>query len=126
MVSGHLREQNGMFQMVLTWKDSSGKRRSKSLSTGLAVKGNKKRAEKMLLKARSEFNPDNYMPSTGMLFTDFLEKWLGDKVADISPDEYSDYIYYVRTNIVPYFSRHNADIKGCRQDLCANLFAGSG
>ena len=111
MVSGHLREQNGMFQMVLTWKDSSGKRRSKSLSTGLAVKGNKKRAEKMLLKARSEFNPDNYMPSTGMLFTDFLEKWLGDKVADISPDEYSDYIYYVRTNIVPYFSRHNADIK---------------
>lgn len=41
MVSGHLREQNGMFQMVLTWKDSSGKRRSKSLSTGLAVKGNK-------------------------------------------------------------------------------------
>lgn len=30
MVSGHLREQNGMFQMVLTWKDSSGKRRSKS------------------------------------------------------------------------------------------------
>ena len=34
MVSGHLREQNGMFQMVLTWKDSSGKRRSKSLSTG--------------------------------------------------------------------------------------------
>ena len=111
MVSGHLREQNGMFQMVLTWKDSSGKRRSKSLSTGLAVKGNKKRGEKMLLKARSEFNPDNYMPSTGMLFTDFLEKWLGDKVADISPDEYSDYIYYVRTNIVPYFSRHNADIK---------------
>lgn len=111
MVSGHLREQNGMFQMVLTWKDSSGKRRSKSLSTGLAVKGNKKRAEKMLLKARSEFNPDNYMPSTGMLFTDFLEKWLGDRVADISPDEYSDYIYYVRTNIVPYFSRHNADIK---------------
>lgn len=111
MVSGHLREQNGMFQMVLTWKDSSGKRRSKSLSTGLAVKGNKKRAEKMLLKARSEFNPDNYMPSTGMLFTDFLEKWLGDKVADISPDEYSDYIYYVRTNIVPYFSRHNADIQ---------------
>ena len=98
MVSGHLREQNGMFQMVLTWKDSSGKRRSKSLSTGLAVKGNKKRAEKMLLKARSEFNPDNYMPSTGMLFTDFLEKWLGDKVADISPDEYSDYIYFLKYN----------------------------
>ena len=65
----------------------------------------------MLLKARSEFNPDNYMPSTGMLFTDFLEKWLGDKVADISPDEYSDYIYYVRTNIVPYYFQRKGNSK---------------
>ena len=45
MVTGHLREQNGYFQMILTWKDASGKRRSKSISTGLTVKGNKKRAE---------------------------------------------------------------------------------
>ena len=59
MVTGHLREQNGYFQMILTWKDATGKRRSKSISTGLTVKGNKKRAEKMLMKARSEFNPDN-------------------------------------------------------------------
>ena len=51
MVTGHLREQNGYFQMILTWKDASGKRRSKSISTGLTVKGNKKRAEKMLMKA---------------------------------------------------------------------------
>ena len=50
MVTGHLREQNGYFQMILTWKDASGKRRSKSISTGLTVKGNKKRAEKMLMK----------------------------------------------------------------------------
>ena len=71
MVTGHLREQNGYFQMILTWKDASGKRRSKSISTGLTVKGNKKRAEKMLMKARSEFNPDNLAVNKGMLFTDF-------------------------------------------------------
>ena len=45
MVAGHLREQNGYFQMILSWKDSKGKRRSKSISTGLPIKGNKKRAE---------------------------------------------------------------------------------
>ena len=43
-VAGHLREQNGMYQMILSWKDTNGKRRTKSISTGLPVKGNKKRA----------------------------------------------------------------------------------
>ena len=47
-VAGHLREQNGMYQMILSWKDTDGKRRTKSISTGLPVKGNKKRAESLL------------------------------------------------------------------------------
>ena len=100
MVTGHLREQNGYFQMILTWKDASGKRRSKSISTGLTVKGNKKRAEKMLMKARSEFNPDNLVVNKGMLFTDFLGKWLNDKVTDIPAEEYSNFTYYVKSNIL--------------------------
>ena len=29
MVTGHLREQNGYFQMILTWKDASGKGQKK-------------------------------------------------------------------------------------------------
>ena len=110
MVTGHLREQNGYFQMILTWKDASGKRRSKSISTGLTVKGNKKRAEKMLMKARSEFNPDNLAVHKGMLFTDFLGKWLNDKVTDIPAEEYSNFAYYVKSNITPYFSAHNAKV----------------
>ena len=28
--------------MILSWKDTDGKRRTKSISTGLPVKGNKK------------------------------------------------------------------------------------
>ena len=110
MVTGHLREQNGYFQMILTWKDASGKRRSKSISTGLTVKGNKKRAEKLLMKARSEFNPDNLAVNKGMLFTDFLGKWLNDKVTDIPAEEYSSFAYYVKSNISPYFSAHNAKV----------------
>ena len=54
MVAGHLREQNGYYQMILSWKGKDGKRKGKSISTGLPVKGNKKRAEAMLLKTRKE------------------------------------------------------------------------
>ena len=57
-VAGHLREQNGMYQMILSWKDTDGKRRTKSISTGLPVKGNKKRAESLLRKTQKEFNPE--------------------------------------------------------------------
>ena len=45
MVAGHLREQNGIYQMILSYKDKSKKRKTKSISTHLPVKGNKKRAE---------------------------------------------------------------------------------
>lgn len=48
MVAGHLREQNGKYQMILSWKGTDGKRKTKSVSTGLPVKGNKRRAEEML------------------------------------------------------------------------------
>ena len=58
MVAGHLREQNGYYQMILNYKDVIGKRKTKSISTGLPIMGNKKRAEAMLLKHRKEFNPD--------------------------------------------------------------------
>ncbi len=38
MVAGHLRIQNGIYQIILSYKDSSGKRHTKSVSTGLPVK----------------------------------------------------------------------------------------
>ena len=76
MVAGHLREQNGYFQMILSWKGADGKRKSKSISTGLTVKGNKKRAEAMLLKTRKEFNPENLLENADMPFHVFLNKWL--------------------------------------------------
>ena len=57
MVAGHLREKNGIYQMVLSYKDSSNKWRTKSISTELPVKGNKKKAEMLLAKAKKEFIP---------------------------------------------------------------------
>ena len=45
MVAGHLRIQNGIYQMILSYKDKQNKRKTKSISTHLPVKGNKKKAE---------------------------------------------------------------------------------
>lgn len=48
MVAGRLQEKNGFYYIVLSYTDSAGKRRQPWIGTGLPVKGNKKRAEKML------------------------------------------------------------------------------
>lgn len=59
MVAGHLRVQNGVYQMILSYKDVNGKRRTKSISTGLTEKGNARKAERMLQTTRQEFTaPD--------------------------------------------------------------------
>ena len=87
MVAGHLREKRGYYHIVLSYTDENGKRHTPSKSTGLPVKGNKKRAEKMLMEARKAMeeelerlaeeearkNPEN--PSA-ILFTQFLADWL--------------------------------------------------
>ena len=52
MVAGHLREKRGYYYIVLSYKDINGKRQTPSKSTGLPVKGNKKRAEAMLREAQ--------------------------------------------------------------------------
>ena len=52
MVAGHLREIKGYYYIVLSYVDSKGKRRTPTKSTGLCVKGNKRKAEKMLMDAR--------------------------------------------------------------------------
>ena len=103
MVAGPLREQNGYFQMILSWKGNDGKRKSKSISTGLPIKGNKKRAEAMLLKTRKEFNPDNLLENADVPLCDFLLKWLKDRAVSMDPRVYANYAYDVKKSIYPYF-----------------------
>ena len=55
MVAGRLQEKNGFYYIVLSYTDSAGKRRQPWIGTGLPVKGNKKRAEKMLAETRKDF-----------------------------------------------------------------------
>ena len=75
MVAGHLREKKGYFYAVLNYTDAHGNRKTKWIATGLAVKGNKKRAEAFLQEQRRSFQED--VPITGdVLFADFMEQWL--------------------------------------------------
>lgn len=76
MVEGHPQEQKGYLYMVLSYPDAAGKRKTKQLPTGLSVKGNKKKAEKMLMETRQTFVPECKPIQEDVLFQDFLLQWL--------------------------------------------------
>lgn len=98
--------------MVFSWKDENGKRQRSSQSTGLPVKGNKKRAESLLSSARSELEKSlasQTIPSE-VLFADFMEEWLKEKRLEVARKElklttFSGYQSNVTTRIAPYFRK---------------------
>jgi len=100
MVAGHLQEKNGHYYIVLNYCDN-GKRKSKWISTGLAVKNNKRRAEAMLLEAREKFVPDTCVDKT--LFTDFLASWLEMMKSCVEQTTFASYQSTVQRRIIPYF-----------------------
>jgi integrase len=110
-VSGHLEERRGIYRIMLTWTDDVGNRGRKSISTGLAIKGNKKRAEKMLLEAKKEQEAllGNLPGLNDMLFADFMEQWLevirNDKNKPIRPTTFGSYQMNVQRTIAPYFRK---------------------
>lgn len=103
MVAGHLQEKNGNYYMVVNYHDAAGERKMKWFPTGLPVKDNKKKAEKMLMELRKEFVPDEKPLEQGILFSDFMLQWLEIVKPTIAVTTYSSYSNMVKGVIVPYF-----------------------
>jgi integrase len=107
-VSAHLEDKRGIFQIVMSWNDHTGKRCRKSTSTGLTSKGNKKRAEDMMNAVRQDqeakvnSDPIN-TKGAGMLFVDYMDLWLERIKADLKPTTYGTHQSMVQRVIGPYF-----------------------
>ena len=114
MIAGHLREQNGYYQMILSYKDTTGKRKNKSISTGLPVKGNKRKAETMLMEMRKSFDNDLIESSScknNIQFTTFLLDWLEMMKNSIEATTYASYSMVIKSRIVPYFESRKLTLK---------------
>ncbi len=111
MVAGHLQEKRGFYYIVLNYIDPETKKRKQPwLPTGLPVKGNRKQAEEMLIKARQSFDQQDYAIQHGaispnMLFSDFMETWLKIIKNSVAVTTYSTYEGITKKRIVPYFKK---------------------
>ena len=112
MIAGHLREKDGHYYCVLSYTDYTGERKQIWKSTGLPVKGNKKRAEEMLSHLRKSFvvpkAPADYFDfSDRMLFTDFMRAWLEVVRTTVVPTTFGGYQTTVEKKFIPYFEKKN-------------------
>ena len=110
MVSGHLQEKNGLYHMVLNLKDENGKRVTKWFATGLPIKGNKKKAEEMLLETRQSHDAPKSLEKSELLFTVYMRQWLEGMKPNIEVSTYTAYDNAV-DRICVYFSDKNILLK---------------
>ena len=109
MVSGHLQVKSGRYYAVLSYKDEQGNRVIKWKTLGLPEKGNKRKAEKMLMELRKEFKaPVQCDDLDGdMLFTDYLLEWVEIAKGRVAFATYCGYVHIIEKTVIPYFQRKN-------------------
>ena len=80
--------------------------KTKWQSTGLPIKGNKRRAEAMMRELQDDFEPPvdpNGPPSKAMLFADYLVQWLEIAKSTVKLTTYASYKELSNSRIIPYF-----------------------
>ena len=119
MIAGHLQEKYGFYYIVLSYKDENGKRHTPWFPTKLPVKGNKKRAEAMLLEMRQTYVPPSSTVESepvleaqaDLAFSDFLQQWLCVAKSTVMLTTYASYAGLMKSSILPYFAERGILLK---------------
>ncbi len=114
-MTGSLQKKNNRYFIVLNFKGSDGKNKTKWFKTGLTVHGNKRRAEEMLREKLKEYKDnENFSESSQILFADYAESWLVRKKDQVQLSTWESYSMYVTKHIVPYFRQLNLTLDQVR------------
>lgn len=123
MVAGHLQLKSGYWYLVLTFKEN-GKPKSKWISTGLKEKGNKRKAEEFLLKARMDFeNEDQNSRSEednneDLTLVRLIDMYMKQKKWKVKETTYQGYASVVNTHLKPYAIEHPINVKDIGVRYC--------
>ena len=79
--------------------------KGKWISTKLPVKGNKKKAEKMLSEIRQTFVPVEKPMDAEINFSDYMLQWLQIVKPTVATTTYASYSSIVQKIVVPYFEK---------------------
>lgn len=101
-MTGSLQIKNDKYYIVINCTEN-GKRKQKWITTGLAVKGNKRKAEQMLREKLAEYEKFTPAVSSDILFSDYVRYWLTMAKRRVDEVTFQGYELIARTQILPYF-----------------------
>lgn len=101
-MTGSLQEKSGIYYMVLNTYEN-GKRKLRWISTGLPVKGNKRKAEQLLRETLRKYETQGEPIRTDVTFADYVRHWLTIAQRKVDPVTYQGYDILARTHVLPYF-----------------------
>jgi len=102
-VTATLQEKRGKFHIVLYWYQN-GERQRKWVSTGLPVKGNKRKAEQERQRVLKEYQDKITESYSDIYFDKFLLEWLEIVKGSIAETTYSEYKRMLTNCVCPYFA----------------------
>ena len=114
-VKGYLRESDGYWRIVISYYQKD-KRKQKTISTGLKITNNKRKAEAMLKQELEKFNnalseSSGIIDNAKLLFNDCMDMWLDNK-SGITKTTHDNYYLMIHNHIKPYFTgKRLVDIK---------------
>ena len=109
MVTGSIYERKGIYYAIVSYY-VDGRRKQKSVSTGLPVKGNKRRALEFLENLKRTYETKESMENmdgSRLLMTDYMDEWLKIVKPLVERANYKSYDNMVSARIRPHFEKLN-------------------
>ncbi|MCI6056271.1 site-specific integrase [Anaerotignum sp.] len=109
MVTGSIYERKGIYYAIVSYY-VDGRRKQKSVSTGLPVKGNKRRALEFLENLKRTYETKESMENmdgSRLLMTDYMDEWLKIVKPLVERATYKSYDNMVSARIRPHFENLN-------------------
>lgn len=105
MITGRLQAKSNHWYCILNLHHPDGSRQQKWVSTGLKLKGNKRKAEKILLDLQREHATMCSVEknSSGVYFADYMVAWLNHHKANLARTTFCAYQDILVGHIIPYF-----------------------
>lgn len=116
MITGSLQTKNGKYYAVINLKDINGKRKPKWIATGLDIKGNKRKAEQILRDKIQEYELNENIIPTDILFSDYVVYWLNLIEKKVDTITHQGYKSVAKAHIIPYFKEKGVKLSNIKRN----------
>ena len=101
-MTGGLTDKNGKFYIVLNYYEGNSRKR-KWIPTGLPVKGNKRKAAKLLQETLPQYEGQPERLKSDVRFSDYIRHWLTIAKRKVDEVTFQGYETLAVSQILPYF-----------------------